>query len=494
MAPETTNPKQIRRTETVRYDDPWRIPDVLWRKIQPLLPPGKPRRQGGHNSPVEPRRVMDAIFFVVRTGCPWRALNVTGICSSSTAHRWFQVWSRAGVFVQLCRMGLLEHDQHKGIGWRWPSGGDAATKTAAGGKRKQTRPRRSVRTRPPRQLVDQDPSRPERRGARRHRSTQQSAGAGDVGQRADRLSPAPPEEAATPVPGPGLPCQRSVQDVGRRHPCPAPGASGAGEQTPSASPGLPQDSREQPPGAESWAADSHPWAEKARELLRVASSALRPRGLLRRWPAGTDSVLATMRTLTVTMAVCILALLGLTISHWRHRNPQVQQILDRPTAIEQFAQAGHLGRRDNSGDSAPLIVQARALALHLNPPVDAQAVTAAPRPLRSAPPVPPPAAFQLCGTSCYPAQPERSMALIWERGANGGTRRWVREGTQLGRFTVHEIRPGSILCRDGSRISEIVVERETARSLVQSHTASVVRADPTLPDSRPEVRSDAVAK
>ena len=35
---------------------------------------------------------MDAIFFVLRTGCQWNALNATGICSSSSAHRRFQEW------------------------------------------------------------------------------------------------------------------------------------------------------------------------------------------------------------------------------------------------------------------------------------------------------------------------------------------------------------------------------------------------------------------
>jgi transposase len=493
MEKTKTNSKTRRRGEAV-YRDPWRIPDELWEKIQPLLPPGKPHPLGCHNPPVEPRKVMDAIFFVVRTGCPWRALNANGICSSSTAHRWFQVWNQAGVFVQLCEMGLLEHGERKGIGWRWSSEGGAVTEIASGGKRKQTRPRRSVRARRPRKPLHQGPSRPGR-GGRQQRSTRRSADAGDVGQCATRPSPALPGDTATPVPGPGLAWQYGAEDVGLCHLCPAPVASDAGEQTPGTSPELPRDDRPEPPGAESCALASHPWGEKVRELLRVASAALRPGGLLRRWPAGTDSVLVTIRMLTVAMAVCILALVGLTVSRWRFRNPQVQQIVDRPTAIEQFAQAGHRGRRADSGDTIPLIVQARALALHLNPPVEAQAVAAAPSPLRSAMPVrPPPPAFQLCGTSCYPAQPERSMALIWERGANGGTRRWVREGTQLGPFTVHEIRPGAILCRDGNRISEILLERQAARSLVQNQAARVVRADPTSLGGGPKVDSNAVAK
>jgi len=72
------------------HDDPenlrrdWRIPDTLWERIQPLLPPRKPHPLGCHRPRVEDRRAMDAIFFVLRTGCQWNALQDTGLCSSSS--------------------------------------------------------------------------------------------------------------------------------------------------------------------------------------------------------------------------------------------------------------------------------------------------------------------------------------------------------------------------------------------------------------------------
>ena len=59
------------------HDDQWRIPDVLWERIESLLPPRPPHRCGGHNPRVDDRRAMDAIFFVLRTGCQWNALNAT---------------------------------------------------------------------------------------------------------------------------------------------------------------------------------------------------------------------------------------------------------------------------------------------------------------------------------------------------------------------------------------------------------------------------------
>jgi putative transposase len=60
---------------------------------------------------------MDAIFFVLRTGCQWNALRETAICSSSLAHRRFQEWVQAGVFEAFWREGLLAYDALRGIEW-----------------------------------------------------------------------------------------------------------------------------------------------------------------------------------------------------------------------------------------------------------------------------------------------------------------------------------------------------------------------------------------
>lgn len=106
----------------------WRIPDVLWARIEPLLPTRKKHPLGCHRPRVPDRIALDAIFFVLRTGCQWNALNATGICSSSSAHRRFQEWADAGVFEQLWAQGLLEYDELKGIDWSWLSMDGCMTK------------------------------------------------------------------------------------------------------------------------------------------------------------------------------------------------------------------------------------------------------------------------------------------------------------------------------------------------------------------------------
>src|SRR5918999_1446603 len=116
-------------------DDGWRMPDWLWEQIEPLLPERPAHPLGCHNPRVPDRRVMDAVFFVLRTGCQWNALNATGICSSSSAHRRFQEWTAAGVFVTLWAQGLEEYDELKGLDWEWLAMDGAMTKAPLGGER-----------------------------------------------------------------------------------------------------------------------------------------------------------------------------------------------------------------------------------------------------------------------------------------------------------------------------------------------------------------------
>src|SRR5512147_134262 len=121
--------------KATRYADKWRIPDELWKRIEPLLPPRKPHPLGCHNPRVDDRKAMDAISFVLRTGCQWNALNATGICSSSSAHRRFQEWTSAGVFVTLGAEGLEEYDALKGLDWEWLAMDGAMTEAPLGGER-----------------------------------------------------------------------------------------------------------------------------------------------------------------------------------------------------------------------------------------------------------------------------------------------------------------------------------------------------------------------
>jgi putative transposase len=89
--------------------------------MEGLLPARPVHPLGCHNPRVPDRDAMDAILLVLRTGMQWNALNATGICSSSSAHRRFQEWARAGVFEGFWRQGLSAYEELRGIEWEWLS-------------------------------------------------------------------------------------------------------------------------------------------------------------------------------------------------------------------------------------------------------------------------------------------------------------------------------------------------------------------------------------
>jgi len=124
--------------------DQWHLPDDLWENLALLLPEHKNTHRFGGGRPRTPDRVcMEAILFVLRTGCQWKALNATRFCPRSTAHDRFQEWVAAGVFQELWETGLLAYDDWKGIDWSWVSLDGCMTKAPLGGEKDGQKPDRS---------------------------------------------------------------------------------------------------------------------------------------------------------------------------------------------------------------------------------------------------------------------------------------------------------------------------------------------------------------
>jgi transposase len=110
------------------------LSERLWSIIQPLIPKPKINHPlGCHRQRIPDRQVLTGILFVLITGCQWKALDATGICSSSTAHRRFQEWAEADVFRSLWHLGLFECLSQKGLDLGWLSMDGAMTKAPLGG-------------------------------------------------------------------------------------------------------------------------------------------------------------------------------------------------------------------------------------------------------------------------------------------------------------------------------------------------------------------------
>ena len=79
--------------DDLRY--PSDLTDAEWQILAPLLPP--PAETGRHRCrPM--RELMNAIFFVLRGGCPWRMLPAH-FPPHQTAYRWFTRFRDDGCWI-----------------------------------------------------------------------------------------------------------------------------------------------------------------------------------------------------------------------------------------------------------------------------------------------------------------------------------------------------------------------------------------------------------
>ena len=81
-------PEHRRAAERHGLRYPSDLTDAEWALITPLIPPA---RRGGRPRDVNVREVLNAIFYVLSTGCQWKALP-KDLPPKSTAHYYFMLW------------------------------------------------------------------------------------------------------------------------------------------------------------------------------------------------------------------------------------------------------------------------------------------------------------------------------------------------------------------------------------------------------------------
>ena len=79
----------------LRY--PSDLTDSEWVLIEPMIPPAK---RGGRRREVNVREVLNAIFYVLSTGCQWQALP-KDLPPKSTAHHYFGLWDWDGTLERI---------------------------------------------------------------------------------------------------------------------------------------------------------------------------------------------------------------------------------------------------------------------------------------------------------------------------------------------------------------------------------------------------------
>ena len=117
------------------------VGDDLWSEVALLLPPPRPRPKGGR-PPVDDRKALAGILFVLKSGIPREMLpQEMGCGSGMTCWRRLRDWQQAGVWAELHRVLLDRLGKANAIDWS-RCALDSASVPAKRGARRPDRTRR----------------------------------------------------------------------------------------------------------------------------------------------------------------------------------------------------------------------------------------------------------------------------------------------------------------------------------------------------------------
>jgi transposase len=113
------------------------LPDELWNRIEPLLPPPKPRRfRYPGRKRVDDRKALTGILFVLKTGICWEDLpQELGCGSGMTCWRRLRDWQDAGVWQALHELLLAELNADDRIDWSRAAVDSSSVRALGGGEK-----------------------------------------------------------------------------------------------------------------------------------------------------------------------------------------------------------------------------------------------------------------------------------------------------------------------------------------------------------------------
>ena len=99
-------------------ESPWVVSDGLWERIEPLLPKRERRFRYPGRKPLDERRVLAGILFVLHTGIAWEHLpQELGFGCGMTCWRRLHAWQEAGVWAALHELLLAELNASGALDW-----------------------------------------------------------------------------------------------------------------------------------------------------------------------------------------------------------------------------------------------------------------------------------------------------------------------------------------------------------------------------------------
>lgn len=95
------------------------VDDRVWRSVESVFPAPKPRRSRcPGRQPLENRRTLNGILFVLKTGIPWETLPVDlGFGSGVTCWRRLREWRADGTWAALFPLLVSQFEEAEAFNW-----------------------------------------------------------------------------------------------------------------------------------------------------------------------------------------------------------------------------------------------------------------------------------------------------------------------------------------------------------------------------------------
>lgn len=118
------------------------INDKLWAEIETLLPKPKLRRfRCPGRKPLDRRKVLNGIVFVLRSGIPWEMLpQEMGCGAGMSCWRYLATWQKSGVWQKVHELLLNKLQKSNRLDWSRAVVDSASVRAVFGGRKSaQTR-------------------------------------------------------------------------------------------------------------------------------------------------------------------------------------------------------------------------------------------------------------------------------------------------------------------------------------------------------------------
>ena len=188
-------------------------------------------------------------------------------------------------------------------------------------------------------------------------------------------------------------------------------------------------------------------------------------------------MIKTLRITSVVAAILAGVFFVFPVIYGVRTDNSIDKFLKLPSAKEKFEDAADTKTKTGENQESPLVKQAEAFALYLNPDKPAVAKT----PIKGAKipsidsKVTVTPKFPVLATIFYPENPTLSQALIDEPGKG---RHWVRQSSMIGHIFIEQVKDGLVVLKSGEETYNIEIQEKAETGITGKASPASLRSSP----------------